>query len=50
MQSTSESLAEEVGMFVRLEDFYSSVTFLEEGRRRAKPLDLRQRIGALRAA
>ncbi|HEV2337086.1 MAG TPA: NYN domain-containing protein [Stellaceae bacterium] len=32
--------AGEVGVFVRLEDHYSAVTFLEEGRRRAKIVDL----------
>ena len=32
--------SERVGVFVRLEDYYSSVTFLEEGRRNAKTLNL----------
>jgi hypothetical protein len=35
--------ASKVGVFVRLEDYYSSVTFLEEGRREAKQVDLSSR-------
>jgi hypothetical protein len=35
--------ASQVGVFVRLEDHYGSVTFLEERRRRAKPVDLADR-------
>jgi hypothetical protein len=35
--------AADVGVFVRLEDYYSSVTFLEEGRRDARVVDLANR-------
>ena len=35
--------ASKVGLFVRLEDYYSSITFLEGGHRDAKPLDLGSR-------
>lgn len=35
--------AKDVGVFVRLEDHYSSVTFLKEGRRRVKPVNLSRR-------
>jgi len=35
--------ADSVGTFVRLEDFYGAVTFLEEGKRKSKPVDLSKR-------
>lgn len=36
--------AEKVGVYVRLEDYYSSITFLENQKRRSKPLDLSKRL------
>jgi hypothetical protein len=36
-----------VGVFVRLEDYYSSVTFLEKQLRRSKPVDLTNRVYAV---
>jgi len=45
-----EEWATEVGVFVRLEDYYGSVTFLEDYKRRAKPIDLQLRRVAIPGA
>lgn len=36
--------ASSVGVYIRLEDYYSSVTFLERGKRKSKPMDISKRV------